>query len=73
MNDCYQLPFEENSAMQYALMRNALYRNGKVIEIYQKGYRVYVGLVRNAILFADDNDVVEEWDFSNYQMKVLIK
>ena len=47
--------------------------DGKVIEIYQKGYRVYVGLVRNAILFADDNDVVEDWDFSNYEMKVLIK
>lgn len=47
--------------------------DGRVVEIYQKGYRVYVGLVRNALLFANDNDIVEDWDFSNYEMKVLIK
>ena len=33
MNDCYQLPFEENSAMQYAAIRNEMYHNEKFIEI----------------------------------------
>lgn len=33
MNDCYQLPFEENSAMQYAAIRNVMYNQEKFIEI----------------------------------------
>ena len=33
MNDCYQLPFEENSAMQYAAIRNEMYNQEKFIEI----------------------------------------
>lgn len=33
MNDCYHLPFEENSAMQYAAIRNVMYNQEKFIEI----------------------------------------
>ena len=33
MNDCYKLPFESNSAMQYAAVRNIMYNQDKLIEI----------------------------------------
>ena len=32
--ECRELGLEENPALQYALMRNALYRNGKAVEIF---------------------------------------
>ncbi len=33
MNDCYNLPFEQNSAMQYAAVRNIMYNQDKLVEI----------------------------------------
>ena len=33
MNDCYSLPFEQNSAMQYAAVRNIMYNQDKLVEI----------------------------------------
>ena len=33
MNDCYSLPFEKNSAMQYAAVRNLMYNQDKLVEI----------------------------------------
>lgn len=33
MNDCYSLPFEQNSAMQYASVRNIMYNQDKLVEI----------------------------------------
>ena len=33
MNDCYNLPFEQNSAMQYAAVRNLMYNQDKLVEI----------------------------------------
>ena len=33
MNDCYTLPFEQNSAMHYAAVRNIMYNQDKLVEI----------------------------------------
>ena len=47
---------------------------GHVVEIFQNGYSVYVGLVRNALLFADEHDIIDHWFYDKeYRMVIVIK